>query len=277
MREIVVGVVLLTVLGAGVEDVLLLDDLSIDIRLGERVAERVTGKVGGFMGFGRSLFGGGGGAPAGGYSLRPVGDRRPVEIGEAASSAPATYFQEQPKGYCKDWKYLPEGAYPPFLHPNKTYTKKEQQQECLDRCIKAYGPQTAFYLRLSDMKCGCSKGQCDEIHKSDNTRSYKVMKYSSSCDVASPTGECAMCSESGGVGLQCGLLFQGTHDFTSGVPAAGVHKNDPKNCPDDLSKLRYFSPSTSSTHAICADFGLEYDFKRQSLSLIHISEPTRPY
>jgi len=67
------------------------------------------------------------------------------------------------KGYCSDWRYLPEGGY-----PARQNAKADPVQECAKRCTKAYGKQQAFYLRDRDQTCACSKGKCRQISKSSN-------------------------------------------------------------------------------------------------------------
>merc|ERR1711924_167052 len=74
------------------------------------------------------------------------------------------------KGFCSDWKYLPEGGYPP-----RKNLKADPVQECAQRCHKAYGKPQAIYLRDKDMTCACSKGACNKIKKSQQAyTSYKV-------------------------------------------------------------------------------------------------------
>ena len=59
-------------------------------------------------------------------------------------------------GYCEDWKYLPEGGYPPLKNP-----KADHLQECATRCTKAYGAgQKAFYINTKTKRCACSKTGC---------------------------------------------------------------------------------------------------------------------
>ena len=79
-------------------------------------------------------------------------------------------------GYCKDWVYLPEGAYPELLTDTDTLYDKDRIQECMNRRVSAaeqnfHGTQSsgnnkisdqAFYVRTSDERCGCSSGQCYE-------------------------------------------------------------------------------------------------------------------
>jgi len=63
-------------------------------------------------------------------------------------------------GYCADYKYLPEGAYPPRKDP-----LKDPVVECAHRCYQAY-QANAFYLRDSDKGCACSSGWCKKTHGS---------------------------------------------------------------------------------------------------------------
>jgi len=73
------------------------------------------------------------------------------------------------KGYCSDWKYLPEGGYPP-----RKNLKADPVQECAQRCHKAYGKPQAIYLRDKDMTCACSKGGCNQITSQKAYTSYKL-------------------------------------------------------------------------------------------------------
>ena len=77
------------------------------------------------------------------------------------------------KGYCNDWVFLPEGAYPELLNLDHPLYNKDRIQECMNRCVDAAkqglhgyrrsGDTTirnsAFYLN-SDLRCGCSSGAC---------------------------------------------------------------------------------------------------------------------
>ena len=65
--------------------------------------------------------------------------------------------QRATKGYCAEFKYLPEGSYPARLE-----NSADALQECAQRCTdaaamdSAYGT-TAFYVRDSDSTCACSE------------------------------------------------------------------------------------------------------------------------
>ena len=63
-------------------------------------------------------------------------------------------------GYCSDWKYLPEGAYPDLLQPSQPLYNADRVEECLNRCVDAYPNTTAFYVRTNDNKCACNSGAC---------------------------------------------------------------------------------------------------------------------
>ena len=73
------------------------------------------------------------------------------------------------KGYCSDYKYLPEGGYPARLDSNAN-----PLEECAQRCIAAAEENSeyskdAFYVRDSDKHCACSKGECSETTSGDYT------------------------------------------------------------------------------------------------------------
>ena len=77
------------------------------------------------------------------------------------------------KGYCSDWKYLPEGGYPARLDSNAN-----PLEECAQRCIAAADADSeyskdAFYVRDSNQHCACSKGACSDI----TSGSYTSVSY----------------------------------------------------------------------------------------------------
>jgi hypothetical protein len=82
-------------------------------------------------------------------------------------------------GYCSDWVYLPEGAYPPQIS-----LSENPKQECAQRCHRAsnnraqhgttYGDQ-AFYLRTSDKRCACSYGACSSRVGGSAYKSYSMV------------------------------------------------------------------------------------------------------
>ena len=91
------------------------------------------------------------------------------------------------EGYCKDWVYLPEGAYPALLAPNDPKHNDDRIQECMNRCLYAayrglagskgsdgtrIGNQ-AFYIYNSNQGCGCSSGTCEANEESGYT-SYNI-------------------------------------------------------------------------------------------------------
>lgn len=67
-------------------------------------------------------------------------------------------------GYCNDYIYLPEGAYPPLLTPDSPLFNADRLRECGNRCRAAaldnmeYSPY-AFYVNYAG-RCGCAKSQC---------------------------------------------------------------------------------------------------------------------
>ena len=89
-------------------------------------------------------------------------------------------------GYCSDWVYLPEGAYPDRLNPDDELYDADPVQECLNRCLDAYveaGTSTstvdstignqAFYLK-SNGRCACATGDCSSLVSSEY-ESYAII------------------------------------------------------------------------------------------------------
>ena len=69
--------------------------------------------------------------------------------------------------YCGDYVYLPEGSYPALLNVGDELYDSDRKQECLNRCLDAYGenPSTigyqAFYVKAhGDDRCACAVGDC---------------------------------------------------------------------------------------------------------------------
>ena len=90
----------------------------------------------------------------------PKASGTPKEPPAAALSFSISYLGA---GYCEDFKYLPEGKYPPHLAKGKPLYRSDKQQECAARCYaegSGFG-DTAFYLNLQN-RCACSKGACSE-------------------------------------------------------------------------------------------------------------------
>ena len=91
-------------------------------------------------------------------------------------------------GYCTDWVYLPEGAYPSLLRKSDTLYDENRITECMNRCIDASirglsGSRDAvdtpirdhaFYIRQSDQGCGCSSGECSERMSTGYASYYTV-------------------------------------------------------------------------------------------------------
>jgi hypothetical protein len=79
------------------------------------------------------------------------------------------YTKRKKQGFCKDWKYLKAGGYPPRQDPEADPVK-----ECAVRCAKDYGKVKAVYLRNSDKTCACSKGACTKVTGNEKYVSYAV-------------------------------------------------------------------------------------------------------
>ena len=96
-------------------------------------------------------------------------------------------------GYCKDYVYLPEGAYPARLSPNDLLYDIDPIIECKNRCLDANGKSggvdahgrsaeyniisnQAFFIQNSDKQCACSSGTCSERVGAASTTytSYKI-------------------------------------------------------------------------------------------------------
>ena len=76
-------------------------------------------------------------------------------------------------GFCEDWVYLPEGSYPPRLNADNELHDSNAIQECLNRCLGAYGEDgagtsggkignDAFYMS-SNGGCACAVGFCSSL------------------------------------------------------------------------------------------------------------------
>jgi hypothetical protein len=91
-----------------------------------------------------------------------------------AGSANLTYWSIG-AGYCSDWEYLPEGAYPDLLQPSQPLYNADRVEECLNRCVDAYPNTIAFYVKLTDgNKCACSSGACSgDRPTQDKYHSYR--------------------------------------------------------------------------------------------------------
>ena len=82
-------------------------------------------------------------------------------------------------GYCEDWVYLPEGSYPARLNADNALHDTNAIQECLNRCLGAYGKtgagtsggkigNEAFYVKPNG-GCACAVGNCNKL----STGSYE--------------------------------------------------------------------------------------------------------
>merc|ERR1719330_2281831 len=62
-------------------------------------------------------------------------------------------------GWCANYEYLPEGKYPPHLHPDQPGWHRDKLQECSQRCQLAYNGTKAFFVkRLADAElCACAR------------------------------------------------------------------------------------------------------------------------
>jgi hypothetical protein len=78
------------------------------------------------------------------------------------------------EGYCSDWKYLPEGAYPARLSSSSCLYDSDPVIECLNRCQADFGTnQKAIFLK-SD-KCACATGSCTSVVPYDGYTAYRVV------------------------------------------------------------------------------------------------------
>ena len=90
-------------------------------------------------------------------------------------------------GYCSDWVYLPEGGYPERLNADNTLYDADSIQECLNRCLGAYGEagarastaggkvgNQAFYLN-SNAGCACAVGDCSSKVSDSGFKSYAII------------------------------------------------------------------------------------------------------
>ena len=88
-------------------------------------------------------------------------------------------------GYCSDWRYLPEGAYPARFDSFSPLYDADPVQECMKRCLDAVGlngiDNQAFYLNSAG-RCACSTGTCSSRH-GGAYRSYKIER-AAMCDCA---------------------------------------------------------------------------------------------
>ena len=81
-------------------------------------------------------------------------------------------------GYCADWKYLPEGAYPPHLPSTSLLYSTDKITECMNRCLAVskttaqYSP-AGFYVD-ADLKCACSSSGCASQTESPDYKSYRI-------------------------------------------------------------------------------------------------------
>jgi hypothetical protein len=89
---------------------------------------------------------------------------------------PGYQIKQKGVGYCKDYRYLPEGGYPPLKN-----VAGDHLQECAERCTKAYGLQHAFYIRAKDKQCACSKGSCSTLMPSSGYVTYSITKQAAKC------------------------------------------------------------------------------------------------
>ena len=101
-----------------------------------------------------------------------------------ASTEIAGYkYSELGIGYCRDYVYLPEGGYPDRFNAGEDLYDPSPIQECLNRCMDAYGQDgassgkignQAFYL-YANSKCACATGDCNARSSSGSYKSYEII------------------------------------------------------------------------------------------------------
>ena len=88
-------------------------------------------------------------------------------------------------GYCADYTYLPEGAYPPHLNETDPSFAEDKVDECRQRCLAAAADtQTigtkAFYVYNdgeTENLCSCAEGNCSELIFGPQTyTSYSILE-----------------------------------------------------------------------------------------------------
>ena len=84
-------------------------------------------------------------------------------------------------GYCSDYKYLPEGAYPARLDEMHALYSPDPIQECMNRCLDAYPSSQAFFTKAGE-ECSCSSGSCSTRTESSTLyESYKIVSTAAAC------------------------------------------------------------------------------------------------
>ena len=124
----------------------------------------------------------------------------------AAAPVCAQDYERLGGGYCSDWVYLPEGAYPPPLDLDNPLYDADPVAECMKRCLAAVGQGTrgggigdqAFYVKWiwsgdeQVQGCACSSGTCSSRAGSANLyESYGISQTAASAPetAASTPGE----------------------------------------------------------------------------------------
>lgn len=84
-------------------------------------------------------------------------------------------------GYCTNYRYLPQGKYPPHLKPWQPGYHKDKLQECSQRCQMAYKGTKAFFVEeLGRLElCACAgKGDSCSSRKPNTPKGYDYWSFS---------------------------------------------------------------------------------------------------
>ena len=154
-------------------------------------------------------------------------------------------------GHCSDWKYLPEGKYPPFLSAGHRLQRDDPLQECAARCF-AQGSgysDTAFWVRSSDRRCACAKGGCGVRKRGAEYMSYSMARTYSELGLACrPPAAASGACPSGHYWCRNGAAIAALpFDVASGSSRAGVRSTR------EIVEVTDVLPTTYTFYAKVAD------------------------
>ena len=122
--------------------------------------------------------------------------------GECSVGCSNCEYTFRAQGYCKNYVYLSEGAYPSLLPSTDPLYDSDRLRECMNRCSAQYGQGKGFFTKNvgGQLRCACASDTCGTI---DLLGSYSVLDIYTSYTTDCPAGQ-GTCSS----GLICKSDFK---------------------------------------------------------------------